>query len=564
MASTAVALSMLLAACSGGGAATEVGDSGKSAGAGEANGGTSNTAPATQENLDPLGKYDPPITVRAVRRVDQSTKYKDGESVDNNVWTRAYEELLGVKIANDWVVVGSGDQYNQKLNVSLASGDLPDIFSVNAQQLKQLVEAGQIEDLTEVYEKYASDYTKQVMTESGPNILSSATFGGKLMAIPVAAGTIDGLPLLWIRTDWLQKLNLPEPKTMDDVIAIARAFATQDPDGNGKDDTIGMAASKDLYGGFPGLDGFFNAYHAYPATGKMWIKDDSGQLVNGAIQPEVKTALAKLQELYKEGILDKEFGSKDGGKVAEAATSGKLGLYFGQMWTPIWPLQDGKNKDAAMDWKPFPIPSSDGQPVKLQANFPVNDYWVVRKGYEHPEVMVKLQNITLQKLWSPEADPALVDPIDGIEVHKYAINEATPARKNIDNYLAAKEALETGDPSKLSKSMKEGLYDKIVAYRAGDNTAWAMEKVFGEDSSFEIINDHYVSKSVTLDTAFYGAPTETMGAKMETLSRLELETFTKIIMGAASVDEFDTFVENWKKLGGDQITKEVNEWAANR
>jgi len=557
MVSTALALSMLLAACSGGGA------SGETSGAGEGNGGTSSASPERQENLDPLGKYDPPITVRAVRRVDQSTKYKDGESVENNVWIRGYEEQLGIKIVNDWVVVGSGDQYNQKLNVSLASGDLPDIFSVNAQQLKQLVEAGQIEDLTEVYEKYASDYTKDVMTQSGPNILNSATFDGKLMAIPVTAGTIDGLPLLWIRTDWLQKLNLPEPKTMDDVIAIARAFATKDPDGNGKDDTIGMAASKDLYGGFPGLDGFFNAYHAYPSTGKMWIKGEDGQIVNGAIQPEVKTALAKLQELYKEGILDKEFGSKDGGKVAEAATSGKLGLYFGQMWTPIWPLQDGKNKDAAMDWKPFPIPSADGQPVKLQANFPVNDYWVVRKGFEHPEAMVKLQNFTLMKLWSPDQDPEFFEPRDGIEVHKYAINEAHPARKNIDNYLATTEALRNNDPSGLSVETKS-LYEKILKYRSGDNTHWAMEKVFGEGGSFAVINDHYVSQNVTLDTAFYGAPTETMGAKMETLSRLELETFTKIIMGAASVDEFDQFVENWKKLGGDQITKEVNDWAANR
>ena len=563
MVSTALALSMLLAACSGGDAATEGGASGEKAGAGEGNGGTSSAAPEAQENLDPLGKYDSPITVRAVRRVDQSTKYKDGESVENNVWIRGYEEQLGIKIVNDWVVVGSGDQYNQKLNVSLASGDLPDIFSVNAQQLKQLVEAGQIEDLTEVYEKFASDYTKDVMTQSGPNILNSATFDGKLMAIPVAAGTIDALPLLWIRTDWLQKLNLPEPKTMDDVIAIARAFATQDPDGNGKDDTIGMAASKDLYGGFPGLDGFFNAYHAYPSTGKMWIKGGDGQIVNGAIQPEVKTALAKLQELYKEGILDKEFGSKDGGKVAEAATSGKLGLYFGQMWTPIWPLQDGKNKDAAMDWKPFPIPSADGQPVKLQANFPVNDYWVVRKGFEHPEAMVKLQNFTLLKLWSPDQDPEFFEPRDGIEVHKYAINEAHPARKNIDNYLATTEALRNNDPSGLSVETKS-LYEKILKYRGGDNSHWAMEKVFGEGGSFAVINDHYVSQNVTLDTAFYGAPTETMGAKMETLSRLELETFTKIIMGAASVDEFDQFVENWKKLGGDQITKEVNDWAANR
>lgn len=40
---------------------------------------------------------------------------------------------------------------------------------------------------------------------------------------------------------------------------------------------------------------------------------------------------------------------------------------------------------------------------------------------------------------------------------------------------------------------------------------------------------------------------------------MEEEVFTKIIMGD-SIDLFDKFVEDWKKLGGDQITKEINEW----
>jgi putative aldouronate transport system substrate-binding protein len=31
-------------------------------------------------------------------------------------------------------------------------------------------------------------------------------------------------------------------------------------------------------------------------------------------------------------------------------------------------------------------------------------------------------------------------------------------------------------------------------------------------------------------------------------------------MGAAPVDEFDKFVDQWRKLGGDEITKEVNDW----
>ncbi len=41
--------------------------------------------------------------------------------------------------------------------------------------------------------------------------------------------------------------------------------------------------------------------------------------------------------------------------------------------------------------------------------------------------------------------------------------------------------------------------------------------------------------------------------------KMEEETFAKIVMGKADISEFDTFVENWKKQGGDQILKEINE-----
>ena len=50
-----------------------------------------------------------------------------------------------------------------------------------------------------------------------------------------------------------------------------------------------------------------------------------------------------------------------------------------------------------------------------------------------------------------------------------------------------------------------------------------------------------------------------MEVKWAYLEKLENEMLLKTIMGEMSVDEFDTFVQNWKTQGGDQITEEVNE-----
>ena len=69
-----------------------------------------------------------------------------------------------------------------------------------------------------------------------------------------------------------------------------------------------------------------------------------------------------------------------------------------------------------------------------------------------------------------------------------------------------------------------------------------------------MVNDKYIPVYNA-----YSGQTETMQAKWANLKKMEKETFAKIIMGKADISEFDTFVENWKNQGGDQILEEINE-----
>jgi len=57
-------------------------------------------------------------------------------------------------------------------------------------------------------------------------------------------------------------------------------------------------------------------------------------------------------------------------------------------------------------------------------------------------------------------------------------------------------------------------------------------------------------------------PSDVMSAKLPTLIKMQEETMMKIIYGQAPVSDYDKFIENWKKLGGDEVTKEVNDWIA--
>ncbi|WP_020619325.1 extracellular solute-binding protein [Paenibacillus daejeonensis] len=520
---------------------------------------TNTNSPSTETPvIDPNAKYDPPIEISTVRYTDSSFRFPDGDSIDNNVWTRAYESELGIQVKNLWVV--NGDQYNQKMNLSIASKELPDLFMVDAKQFRELAEAGQLEDLTPLVEQYGSELTKE-MIERGTNAKSAATYDGKLLAIPPAEDYYGGAPLLWVRTDWLDKLNLPEPKTMDDLLTIAEAFTTGDPDGDGQNNSYGLAASKDLIGGYPDLSGFMNGYHAYM---NIWIKDESGKLVNGSVQPEMKTALGKLQEMYKSGQIDKEFGVKDGGKAAELQTAGKVGMSFGAMWNPLWPLQDSVTNDPNAEWGAFPIPSADGTPASAQSKADFNSFWVVKKGAAHPEAIIKLFNLYNDKIVSEQADPANFHSKDGFEYFKYALLSngfGTPqgllsVHKNVIAAVAAE------DPSGLVPEEKS-YYDNIQLYLGGDRAQWGTNKVFGENGSWAVIGANYADQNLLKKSEFYGAPTPGMTEKQAILDKLVLETFTKIILGAP-IDSFDSFVSDWHKLGGEQITNEVNEWYADK
>jgi putative aldouronate transport system substrate-binding protein len=287
------------------------------------------------------------------------------------------------------------------------------------------------------------------------------------------------------------------------------------------------------------------------------VKDASGKLAYGSIQPEVKTALQKLHELYAAGQIEKEFGTKDAGKVKEAANAGKLGMLYGYFWNigAGW-LQDGKISNPQAEWTPYSLPSIDGHPANAQVPFAINKYYVVKKDAKHPEAAIKMLNLTLEKIYGKTAEPDKysVDK-DGTAIFSYALLYGEAPRKNLDAHLHVVNALETKDISKLNTEEKS-YYDNSLKFLAGDVNFYGNYKMFGPNGSLSVIEGYSKNKQL-MDDQYYGAPTATMTQSNSTLQKLQLETFTSIII-RGKMDEFDQFVAKWKQLGGDKITEEVS------
>ncbi|QNU68528.1 extracellular solute-binding protein [Ruminiclostridium herbifermentans] len=514
-------------------------------------------------NQEPLGKYSPAIDISFVRAVDDDILNNilpntPGETIEDNRWLRLYSEQLGINIKYDWTANGgyNEENYNKKINVTIASGNLPHVMPVNANQLKMLADSGMIEDMTLYYNDYASELTKNIYTQAENSILESATIDGRLMAIPNADDSIESAQFLWIRADWLKKLGLKPPETMDELIKISHDFTKKDPDGNGKDDTYGLAITKYLYNTCMGLEGFFAGYHSYP---NFWLENGEGKLVYGSIQPETKIALEKLSEMYRDGQIDKEFSVMDIQNVAHSITKGECGIQFGEQWNPLYPLINSFNNDGA-DWTAYSLVSADGRKVMVPLKFRTNLYFAVRKGYSHPEAVVKLVNMFLEKTCGTTNEfekyymPA---QNNNMGVWKFSPVTPHPQYKNLTAFLELEKARKSNNFSKLRPESKI-IQSNVEAYAKGDKLQWGWEKIYGVNGVYSVLKNYKESNSLMYERFTGLLPTKTMADKNEVLLEYEREEFTKIIMGAAPIDQFEIFVENWYKMGGKEITKEIN------
>ncbi|UVI28822.1 extracellular solute-binding protein [Paenibacillus spongiae] len=543
---------MLIATACGGG------DKGQNGKANQSEG-TQDTDKAPEFDKDDMfGKYAEPITLSLGKSVStKDTNLPSGDTVDNNEFYRFIENKLNVKVTHAWQTE-TVDAYQQKLSVSIASRDLPDAFIVNEKQLKHLVEADLIADLTDIYHSLASPLVKDYYESYGDLVLNRATIDGKLMALP--STTISGQHnLTWIRQDWLEKLELNPPKTLDDLIAVAKSFIENDPDGNNKKDTYGMTGIPELGGvGYSTPNTFETIFGAIDAYKSQWLKDKSGNVVYSSILPEMKTALAKLHELYAAGIIDKEFPVRK--DPNELAAGGKLGIVFAPWWFPYTnTFPDSIKNDPKAEWKPYSGPvDADGKYNTYDVD-PAGSYLVVRKGYKHPEAVMKVLNVEYQALrW---LDPDAVDIYKGLNVSwtlwPFALQ--LDYKDAVYRYhMELKNAWEAKDPSQITTQFVKGWYDNVAinAENPKKNLAAWSEAMSRMDGSAEANPANYNE----VQNVFYGR-TKTMEQKWAILEKMENETFLKIVLGEEPLDKFDAFVKEWKKLGGDQITKEVEEEA---
>ncbi len=239
----------------------------------------------------------------------------------NNPWWTEFQKKTNTKWNIEWVPTGD---YDSKLDMVLASGDLPDItVSLNLAKptLVSAIKKGAFWDLTPVL----GDFSKypNLKKNPTPNAWSQVKVDGKIWGVPRSRPQIDlGIK---IRKDWLDKLGIPMPATLDEYRVALKKIVDSDMDGNGKKDTLGLIGY-----GFIMQDSdsvFMTAFGCYDL-----VKDADGGLIHPYLTGGYSDYVEYMRNLYADGILAKEFSVMKSTQAEELFTTGRAASYTRNIW----------------------------------------------------------------------------------------------------------------------------------------------------------------------------------------------------------------------------------------
>lgn len=237
---------------------------------------------------------------------------------ENKLFEDEVKRLSGIEIS----INRSKADYKKKLLAAVAAGEKFDLFYAVKESMDVLVEQKALMPL--------DDLIKKSKVFSDPNVISESEwdmvrYDGKIYGI---FNKKEGGTMPLVRKDWLDKLKLQEPKTLDEYYNVLKAFKEQDPDGNKKDDTYGLSTA-----------GLYDIQPFMSATGvkaRYVITADGKRTIPYATEQAVPV-FEWFNKLFKEGILDPNFATNDSGKMRSMFQTDRVGMItYWDAWTGMF------------------------------------------------------------------------------------------------------------------------------------------------------------------------------------------------------------------------------------
>ncbi|WP_201008033.1 extracellular solute-binding protein [Paenibacillus glycanilyticus] len=420
--------------------------------------GTNNTAntPAADNTQTGNGANTPANTPAAdmkLRILDGNVGGKTPE--ETTKFAAEITRLTGI----DTTIEKPASDYDQKVLTALGSGEKYDLIELSdLGKLATFVDQGVVTDLT--------DFVTSSKVLSDPTVVPTSEWeqlkdkDGRIVAV---FNKFQGGTMPIVRKDWLDKLGLKEPKTLDEYYNVLKAFKEKDPDSNGKNDTYGLSTA-DIYD--------IQAFMSAAGVKAHYVMKDGKRTIPYATEAAIPI-YEWFAKLVKEGIMDPNFVTNDTGKMRNLFLTDRVGMVtYWDAWVGMF-NNTRKQEDPNTTFNAEAlesIPGADGTKLMRRGD---PDFWIIPSNAEHPEAAQKFL-----EFWHTE--PGIMLGSLGIENEDYT---------------------KEGDAYKLTQTGTEHNMDHGVPFWYNQNVKYPFGKLPGVQEAQDLVN-----KDATLELSLPGWP----------------------------------------------------------
>lgn len=428
-----------------------------------------------------------------------------------NFVIQTISQKLGITYKHTGFTDGADIQRN--LGLRIASGNPPEFFlvgnraTVNSLNIDgALLDIGPYSDKLPVWRKLVSN----------DRLIDQSKINGKLVTL-IAPPSVN-YEGLYIRKDWLDKLGLKVPTTLDELFSVAKAFTFDDPDGNGRKDTYGLTGNghntfAPIYGGYGTMGAVFNG-----GSG-LHMMIENGKAVFDFYNPRYPQALAEIKKWMDAQIVDPEVFTHKVSDMNNKAYQGRVGIIAGR-----WPEMRKPEFEKV-------IKEVNPNAVWMLIQPPKGPYGSYHGGFAKGSA----SQISLSaKLAEPKNAAKLQKTLELVE------------------YLSDEKGGQT-----LTNFGQEGVHfkvegGKIVALPKMSELTWTWAfNIVGRKDSFVLpVKFAYAEKDVLAAIAypFLDAPDKLVGAFPESIPKADIDrtvsdNLIKFVYGARPLSEFPAFVK---------------------
>ena len=233
---------------------------------------------------------------------------------DNCGWLKELEELTNIAVE---VIPNAAADALEKRNMLLASGDYPDIFMLDwptvftpADVMQFGIKEEILVPITPFLEEYGDEINK--IFDYNPMFrLTSTAPDGHIYGVARFSECYhcSAYPKMYMRQDWLDAVGMEMPATTEEFREVLRAFVTQDPNGNGIADEIGVTGATTWN---TMLEYCLLGWSFLPVKPDFWLYLENGEVKFAPDKDEYREGLRYIKSLYDEGLIDPAaFSQKD-------------------------------------------------------------------------------------------------------------------------------------------------------------------------------------------------------------------------------------------------------------